>query len=120
MMYDPNKPDQDCSGFECMPPAVVEKQGQDCYIEPATIWTMWRRLPEIITDAVSNQLSGSRFGLVLMNVVGAIVTIWACAYGRFEIASGILVPIAATDAGVYFASTVKDWRWRRRDKEEGL
>lgn len=97
---------------------ILPQSKDECYIEPPSIWTMWKRFPEFWTDPSCNQFSGSRLGLWLMNVVGAIVVIWACYAGRFDIVPGILVPISATDAGVYFASTVKDWRWRRwRDKE---
>lgn len=68
------------------------------------------KLLDLITDPNASQLSTSRLGLLLMNVVGAGVAVYLAIKGEGQWAAGILTGIAATDAGVYFASTRKNYR----------
>ena len=60
-------------------------------------------------DPSSGGFSTSRFGLFLMNLTGAGVSIYLAIHGQGLHAAAILTGIAATDAGVYFASTRKQY-----------
>ncbi len=73
-------------------------------------WTM--RFLELLTDPSSGQLSTSRTGLLLMNIVGAAIAIYMAFTAQGLHAAAIITGVAATDAGVYFASTRKDNRDR--------
>lgn len=107
--FDPKNQTQDYHSVEQVGFQAANKE----YIEPPNIKNLIYRLPELWTDPNCNQLSSSRLGLCFVNVTGAMVVIMAAWAGNFEVAGSVLIPLAATDAGVYFASTVKDWRWRR-------
>lgn len=79
-----------------------------------------KRLVELFTDPSSCQLSTSRAGLFIMNIVGAGVAIFLAIKGQGLHSAAILTGIAATDAGVYFASTRKHFdREECHNKPEG-
>jgi hypothetical protein len=66
-----------------------------------------RRWVELIIDPNSGQLSGARLALIFMNFIGAVCAIMLVWQGHGVPAAGILTGIAASDAGVYWASTRK-------------
>jgi len=76
------------------------------------------RFLELFTDPSSGQLSTSRTGLLIMNVVGAGVAVYLATHNQGLHAAAILTGIAATDAGVYFASTKKDFECRGKRHQE--
>src|SRR5574343_382195 len=84
------------------------KGEDDCYIEPCTIWTFWKRLPELVTDPSCNQLSASRGVLFLCGCCTVALTWAAIAIGKIEAVTGLVSTVAGIVAGIYFASTVKD------------
>ena len=65
-------------------------------------------LKELLTDPSSNKLSCSRLGLLMMNVLACIATGVLLWQGYDTAAAVIVTGVAATDAGVYFASTRKE------------
>lgn len=95
---------------------LCDKVNRD-FCEAPTIWTMWKRLPEFFTDPVSNQLSGSRFGVLAIGTVCCFVAVHETLAGRASVIVNLLIAVFASVAGIYFGSTVKDWRWRR-DRED--
>jgi hypothetical protein len=86
---------------------------EESYIEACNIKNVWFRLPELITDPSSNQLSASRFVFFWTGLISGFVAIHETIYGRAGNITTLLSTVIATASGVYFASTVKDWRWKR-------
>jgi hypothetical protein len=92
--------------------------GQPEFIEPANIKNFFWRIPELWTDPSCNQLSASRFVLVLMGLLTVFVSVWMTVNGQGNAVTTLITAVTATVASVYFASTIKDWRWRRREDKE--
>lgn len=88
------------------------------FVEPCNIKTIWWRLPELITDPVCNQLSASRFVFFWVGILCGFIAIWETLHGKAATITTMISTVAATASGVYFASTVKDWRWRKQHKED--
>jgi hypothetical protein len=66
------------------------------------------RFSELITDPSSGQLSTSRLGLLMMNILAVFVSAALLYLDRSIAAATVVTGVAGTDAGVYFASTRKD------------
>ena len=64
-------------------------------------------LKEFVTDPSSGVYSCSRLGLLSMNILAWVATIWLLHQGKDISAAVVVTGVAATDAGVYFASTRK-------------
>jgi hypothetical protein len=69
-------------------------------------------------DPSSGQLSTSRFGLWLCNVSGVIIAGYLAITGQGLHAAAIITGLGATDAGVYWASTRKDFHHYNEDRED--
>lgn len=110
----------DCQGGEgeCKPMPAGTKQ-DECFISPATMRNVFLRLPELITDPSCNELSASRFVFFWVGLICGFIAIHETIFGRAATITTMITTVMATAATVYFASTVKDWRWRRRDREGG-
>lgn len=67
------------------------------------------RLVEFITDPSSGELSCSRLGLLAMNVLAIVATIWLLYQGKDISAAAVVTGVAATDCTAYFGSTRKDY-----------
>lgn len=99
---------------QCEAPKI---ESDDCYIYPPNILTMFWRLPELWTDPSSNQLSSSRLVLFLMACCVVALTWAAILAGQFGVVTTMIAAVAASAAGVYFASQFKDLRWKKREKD---
>jgi hypothetical protein len=95
-------------------PDMKHNTDKNCYIEPPTLKTVWMRLPEIITDPASNQLSCSRFIFFWVGFLSGFIAIHETLEGRATNITGMVTAIIATSATIYSLSTVKDWRWKKR------
>jgi hypothetical protein len=91
---------------------------EEAYIEACNIKNVWFRLPELITDPSSNQLSCSRFVFFWTGLISGFIALHETIYGRTANITTLLSTVIATTSGVYFASTVKDWRWKRFFRKE--
>ena len=65
-------------------------------------------LKEFLIDPSSGEYSCSRLGLLAMNVLAVVACIWLLCLGKDISAAAVVTGVAATDAGVYFASTRKE------------
>ncbi len=65
-------------------------------------------LKEFLTDPSSGELSCSRLGLLAMNILAIVACVWLLYLGKDVSAAAVVTGVAATDAGVYFASTRKE------------
>lgn len=64
---------------------------------------------KLFTDPSSGEPSASRFCLTCCNMVGLGIAVVLAYQGQGLHAAAIVTGLAATDAGVYFASTRKDY-----------
>jgi hypothetical protein len=86
---------------------------ENCYIEPPDLKTVWRRLPELITDPSCNQLSCSRFIFFWVGFLAGFIAIHETINGRAASITTMVSAIIATSATIYTFSTIKDWRWKK-------
>src|SRR5574343_1843064 len=100
-----------CEGA-CSP----DKELKD-FCEPPNMGNVLWRLPELWVHPCSNQLSASRFCVFWFGVWVCFISVHETLYGRASGITTMLTAVFATVAGIYFMSTAKDFRWRRRDKE---
>ena len=93
---------------------------QKDFCEPPNMGDVVWRLPELWTDPSSNQLSASRMILLVTGLTVDFIAIYATLMGQCQAITGMLTAVIASAAGIYFGSTVKDFRfWRnRRDRDE--